>query len=288
MKKYSKYFLVGASLLLAFSSQVVFAGNLDSPGTPTAGSNMPTLTSIYDRLDTGAVTPGTASFQGPAAGPTAGTGRSLSEVEAKLPAPDNTDGATVDDVAAGKTFWGMRTDGTWGPQTGASTGCPTCNGTMNGTRWCDNGNGTVTDMLGGDGGAGKCLIWMKDANCNNLTLAGIAKSGFGVLTWNDAQIWTTILHSSLCGLSDGSSIGDWRQPTKNELAALISGTEPVSPTNPRAFTNVQNISVIYWSSTTAYDFPLKAYGIWWGTGTPSIATGNKIGAGFAWPVRSGM
>lgn len=33
---------------------------------------------------------------------------------------------------------------------------PTCNGTINGTRWCDNGNGTVTDLTTG-------MVWLKDA-----------------------------------------------------------------------------------------------------------------------------
>ena len=62
--------------------------------------------------------PGT--FQEPATGPTAGTSKTLGEIAAKLPAPDNTNGAAAVDVANGKTFWGLRTDGTWGLKSGTT------------------------------------------------------------------------------------------------------------------------------------------------------------------------
>jgi hypothetical protein len=95
------------------------AGSLDSPGAPAGGSAMPTLQGIYNQLATGATSSPAGSFQEPAAGPTAGTGKSLTEIKAKLPLPDNTSGATVNDVLSGKTFWGLRTNGTWGHKTGA-------------------------------------------------------------------------------------------------------------------------------------------------------------------------
>jgi hypothetical protein len=44
----------------------------------------------------------------------------------------------------------------------------TCSGTLSsGGRWCDNGNGTVTDMTTG-------LIWLKNATCG------------GMKTWDEA------------------------------------------------------------------------------------------------------
>jgi hypothetical protein len=36
------------------------------------------------------------------------------------PAADNTDGAVPAEVLTGKTYWSLRTDGTWGPQTGTA------------------------------------------------------------------------------------------------------------------------------------------------------------------------
>ncbi len=108
--------IAAITLLLAVAS--AFAGNLDNAGSPAAGSGMPTLQGIYQQLLDG--TPATSSgpFQEPSGGPDAGTGHTLAEIAAKLPAPD-TNGAAAGDVLSGKTFWGLRTDGTWGLKTGA-------------------------------------------------------------------------------------------------------------------------------------------------------------------------
>ena len=95
------------------------AGNLDSPGAPSAGSGMPTLQGIYNQLQSGSTSAVSGSFQEPSSGPTAGTGKTLSDIQSVLPAPDNLNGASASDVLSGKTFWGLRTDGTWGLKTGA-------------------------------------------------------------------------------------------------------------------------------------------------------------------------
>ncbi|GAB4090826.1 hypothetical protein GCM10028785_34950 [Hydrogenophaga soli] len=106
-------------MLLALTlAAPTWAGSLDAPAAPAAGSGMPSTTDIYNRLDTGAAVSVPGTFQEPAAGPTAGTGKTLGDIAAKLPVPDNTLGATAADVANGKTFWGLRTDGTWGLRTG--------------------------------------------------------------------------------------------------------------------------------------------------------------------------
>ena len=95
------------------------AGSLDSPGPPTGPlSASYSLEDVYHRLETGA--PGTQrTFTEPPSGPTAGTGHTLNEIMGKAPAPDNTSGAAAGDVLNGRTFWGLRTDGTWGLKTGA-------------------------------------------------------------------------------------------------------------------------------------------------------------------------
>ena len=106
------------------------AGSLDSPGPPSSGSGMLTLTDIYNRLDTGATITVPGTFQEPSSGPTAGTGKSLSDIQSKLPAIDNTNGATAAGVLSGKTFWGL-TNGQWGKQTGTRKrpwGCDGDNG----------------------------------------------------------------------------------------------------------------------------------------------------------------
>ncbi len=97
------------------------AGNLDNAGAPSSGSAMPTLQGIYQQLLDGTTATTSGTFQEPASGPTAGTGRTLAEIGVKLPVSDNTNGAQASDVLSGKTFWGLRTDGTWGLKSGTKT-----------------------------------------------------------------------------------------------------------------------------------------------------------------------
>jgi len=170
-------------------------------------------------------------------------------------------------------------------------GC-TCTGTLNGTRWCDNGDGTVTDMT-------TCLVWLKYADwggrklwrnsstdCSSPdytcyddahTRAGILKDG--TLIYYIPAIPISIL------LSDGSVEGDWRLPTKTELVGIIKGTEPVSPGQPRAFINVQVSD--YWSSTTySSSVPYLAWSVYMGQNyvDPIAKTYDRV---YVWPVRSG-
>jgi hypothetical protein len=156
-----------------------------------------------------------------------------------------------------------------------------CGGTMNGTRWCDNGNGTVTDMLG-SGGAGKCLVWLKNANCSAILGNYPAINKSGTLTWSDAEIWSTLLYSGVCSLADGSSVGDWRQPSRSELTAIVTGVEPVSTISMLAFANVQGA---YWSSTADNTNTAYAWFIMMTNGASFTAakTNGNLGV---WPVRS--
>ena len=107
-----------AALLLA-GTGTARAGSLEPPAPPAdPGSAMYTGDDIYNRLTTGAAG---AKRSGPFAEPTAPpgpTGHTTDEIMAVMPAPDNTNGATVAEVLSGRTFWGLRTDGTWGVQTG--------------------------------------------------------------------------------------------------------------------------------------------------------------------------
>ena len=142
-------------------------------------------------------------------------------------------------------------------------------------RFTDNGDGTVTDNLSG-------LIWLKNANC------------FGGKAWQEALSDCNDLSAGYCGLTDGSSEGDWRLPHRRELLSLIhdgyydpalsntAGTGKWSEGNP--FTNVQSLS--YWSSSTALDTTSYAWLV-------SMYTGRMVSADkvstilFVWPVRGG-
>mgnify|MGYP001815759712 CR=1 FL=1 len=152
--------------------------------------------------------------------------------------------------------------------------CCACEGTLNGTRWCDNGDGTVTDLS-------TCLVWLKNANCTE-TLAGIIKAD-GWLEWDDATIWSSAVINGACGLSDGSTGGDWRLPTKNELYTLATGTEAVRSSTPRAIVGVESSG--YWTSTTLSNKTDRAWIVDLEFG--GVAGIAKFIRSYVWPVRSG-
>jgi hypothetical protein len=156
----------------------------------------------------------------------------------------------------------------------------------NANRYVDCGNGTVTDTVTG-------LIWLKQADClaNN--------------NWAAANVSAADLKSGDCtGLTDGSSAGDWRLPTKDEWSATIAraagalhciydnGKAP-SLTNdagtaclsvgPSSFAGVA--SGFYWSSTANETFPVVA---WSADLIDGFVVGwDKVGTAGVWPVRGG-
>ena len=109
-----------------------------------------------------------------------------------------------------------------------------------GTRFTGTGDGTITDNLTG-------LVWLKNANC------------FGPLTWASALTSANNLTSGSCGLTDGSSAGDWRLPNRRELRSLVN-YEVATPStwlSGLGFTNVQ--PSYYWTSTTYVGSPTYAW-----------------------------
>ncbi len=104
-------------------------------------------------------------------------------------------------------------------------------------RFADNEDGTVTDNLTG-------LIWMKQASC------------FGQKNWYQALSDCNTLADGSCGLSDGSSAGDWRLPNLREILSLFhygvflptlsdtAGTGKWSEGDP-----FDDVVSYYWSST---------------------------------------
>lgn len=122
-----------------------------------------------------------------------------------------------------------------GDDASASKGVP-----WPGTRFTDNKNGTVTDGLTG-------LIWIKNAGC------------FSATDWLTALSEANQLESGQCGLTDGSTAGQWRMPNAHELESIvdISQSNPSVPSSS-PFTNI-NLANAYWSSSsymasTPYNF----------------------------------
>ena len=166
-----------------------------------------------------------------------------------------------------------------------------------GARYEDNNsNGTVTDCRTG-------LVWLKDAACSDQ--AGGVTPTAGELTWYDAMKWAAGLYGGTistpgpCNLTDGSSAGDWRLPTKTEWMAMVAyakkqtysptltndaGTAVWASGTGSAFTNVQAYS--YWSSTTDANSTDFAWLVYMGNGSMNNAylKSNNV---YIWPVRGG-
>ena len=145
-------------------------------------------------------------------------------------------------------------------------------------RFTNNGDGTVTDNLTG-------LIWLRDANCSIFNAPR---------SWSDAlNIIVPQLEDGYCGLSDGSSAGDWRIPNKRELFSLVhdgyygpalsntSGTGHHSDGDP--YYNV--LDFWYLTSTTHAAATETAWSVHMRYGT--VEGYSKSDAGFVWPVRGG-
>ncbi|HUO18445.1 MAG TPA: DUF1566 domain-containing protein, partial [Steroidobacteraceae bacterium] len=99
------------------------------------------------------------------------------------------------------------------------------------TRFVDNGDGTVADLLTG-------LVWLRDAAC------------LAPAVWATALSEVADLKSGQCGLSDGSAAGEWRLPNLNELASLLDASRS-APAVGGPFANLPAAASgsVYWTST---------------------------------------
>ncbi len=137
------------------------------------------------------------------------------------------------------------------------------------SRFTDNSNGTITDNLTG-------LVWLKDGACVTL------QNTLG--KWVNAIDKARSLANGSCGLSDSSTVGQWRLPNLLELRSLFNEQQ----TNQAAWLNTQGFSNInasfYWSSTTTADGTGGAWVVSMGSG--SVDGYNKESEGFkVWAVR---
>ena len=141
------------------------------------------------------------------------------------------------------------------------------------------GNGAVKDTLTG-------LFWLANGSC------------LGFTDWASASIAAENLANGQCGLTDGSSAGDWRLPTDAEWQVIADQatangcSAPFIPdvtgtgccgTGTCAFTGAQ--SNTYWSSTTNPALPITAWSINLNNGI--IGGAGKTLTSRVWPVRSG-
>jgi len=132
-------------------------------------------------------------------------------------------------------------------------------------RFTDNDDGTVTDNLTG-------LIWLKNANC------------FGTRMWNNALSDCNGLTAGYCGLTDGSSAGDWRLPNRYELESLLDMKNDF-PALPSGHPFALVPSGIYWSSTTVSD--VEGIALYVSMSYGGVSDSIMSDSYYVWPVRGG-
>jgi hypothetical protein len=282
-------------LVLAFAPGVL-AGDLEPVAGPDdPASAMYTLEDAYNRLKEGAAgAKRTGGFTEPSSAP-GKTGVTLDQVIKEMPTADDANGAAPEEVADGKTYWSLRTDGSWGKQTGTLTSFsngPRAPVEKTGqttqiregddgnlqkgvdwptSRFTDNGDGTVTDNLTG-------LIWLKNAN------------KFDLNTWAQALDVCSGLKDDGTHLTDGSEAGAWRLPNIKELLSLIDygNHRPALPSN-HPFDDVQRSR--YWTSTdfssNNEDYVLFRWVVNMTYGGMGGRLDDDKDANHVWPVRDG-
>jgi hypothetical protein len=136
--------------------------------------------------------------------------------------------------------------------------------------------GIVTDTLTG-------LVWLENANCTVFFLGD--STGQNNRSWSNALTAANSLAGGYCGLTDGSSAGDWRLPNVRELFSLLDFSQynpPLPSGHP--FTGVQWSN--YWSSTT-YTYSTES--AWFVILNTGFAEANiKTNTYYVWPVRGGQ
>lgn len=111
-------------------------------------------------------------------------------------------------------------------------------------RFIDNGDGTLADTVTG-------LTWLKKADCINMS-------------WAASVTAINNLASGQCGLTDGSTAGQWRMPNRQEMRSIadhaatfpianyyngITGADGITVIIPVIFNSFM-VSQYYWTSTT--------------------------------------
>jgi hypothetical protein len=198
--------------------------------------------------------------------------------EAGAPGPQGPAGATGATGATGPA-------GPAGGGGGTSAAGPCFDNT---NRYVDCGNGTVTDNVTG-------LIWLKDGGC------------VPAADWATANTAAASLKNGDCAgaLTDGSSPGDWRLPTRDEWSATIAravalgcvnGLAPsltndegdncmFSATGHTSFLNAR--FQLYWSSTVNEAFPTQAFAAFTNQAGSIGSVARSGGNVPVWPVRGG-
>lgn len=169
-----------------------------------------------------------------------------------------------------------------------------------GDRYVDCGNGTVTDNDTG-------LVWLANANCFGLLdwfEAMAAVAGLADLPDNGVPCASLTSDECDCGLSDGSSPGEWRLPTIEEWDVMVEYADDVLGCEPTISSDAGNDcwdqqcvnggacsfygvqSAWYWSSSSYVPNPTGVWYVFLADG--GVAVYGKGDTIYVWPVRGGQ
>jgi hypothetical protein len=186
-----------------------------------------------------------------------------------------------EDKSASHPFWAVRGNST-GPAAVWRTGQTTVfrtgdDGNLQaGVAWpwprlIESADGTVLDVLTG-------LTWPTNANC------------FGLRRFYEALEDAAGLASGECGLTDGSTAGNWRLPNRVELRSLLDFSEymPMLP-DGHPFTGVDADAYAdkYWTSTTDSEDRRNSWYVSFSDGRQDGWWKTAPWTAYVWPVRGG-
>ena len=218
---------------------MAMAGNIDSPGPPSAGSGMYSLKQLYDYLNAGTTATIPGSFQEPSAGP-ASTMYNTKQIYEAVATPFPQCNAAVADVKSGVKFFST-VAGSWGVKTGTL---------VPGSQYCTvlKTGQTATYYTGDDGFYKKGKAFSLSTGGDSTVIDNVtglqwqAGTEPGAKAWSDAIDWAEGL------VQDSKS--DWRLPNITELQTLLvrnaNQTKPYI--NKTVFPNARE--GYYWASTT--------------------------------------
>lgn len=126
---------------------------------------------------------------------------------------------------------------------------PVCNGTLTAGRWCDHGDGTVTDQT-------TQLTWLKRGNWGANFILPVITRPFSTTTLTDITIFDQVQllssGSANSSLSDGSVSGQWRISSYAEMDYFFSSPGGVSSTSTHPFVGLETL---YWTASTMVTLP---------------------------------
>lgn len=231
---------------------MAMAGNIDSPGAPSAGSGIYTLQNLYDYLTSGTALAVSGSFQEPAADPSS-TMKTIRQIGDDTKALFDQCEVVASDVKSGKKFFCTQA-GNWGVQTGTMAAGGGLLKTGQTSVYKTNDDGTYQK------GKAFNYSWESGTNTVKDNVTGLiwASSGTGAgcrsgstIGWSSAIIWAEALNFG--------GRNDWRLPNVAELQTLSVRDSSLGLPflNKTYFPGYA--SGAFWTSTTSLDNTAKAF-----------------------------